>query len=691
LAEVRKNIDTRTRGGVVKLRIGSLLSACALAAAMVRAEEVHGVDPADMDPSARPCKNFYQYANGGWLKKNPIPLDYPSWGSFNELDERNRETLHQILERLARDRAAAAPGSEPRKLGDFYAACMDEAAIEARGLEPLTSELEHIDRVATVAELQAEIAHLQGLGADAVFVFGSEQDRKNTAEVIGAAFQGGLGLPDRDYYLKTDGESKKTRGQYLSHMTKMFELAGEPEPAAAAQAKRVLDLETDLARASMDRVDRRDSDKTYNKMDGGQLDALTPNFSWSAYFRDAGGPAAVPAVNVGQPKYFEAVSRLMKSVPLDDWKIYLRWKLLAAAAPSLSSKFVDEDFDFNGRILQGTPRNLPRWKRCVVATDGALGMALGRIWVQEYFPPESKKRADQMIRNMIAALAEDIQTLPWMSEATRKAALAKLSTFEPKIGYPDNWRDYSALRIEPGAYVLQVMNAADFERRRDLAKIGKSVDRTDWEMTPPTVNAYYNPLKNEIVFPAGILQPPFFDGQADDASNYGGIGAVIGHEMTHGFDDEGRKFDAQGNLKNWWTPEDLKNYEARAACVEKQFSGYVVEGGLHVNGKLVLGESIADLGGLKIAYNAFQKSLAGKPAPEGTDGLTADQRFFLGFARVWATNDRPEFARLVTKTNEHPLDRFRAVGAPSNMPEFARTFSCKAGDPMVRRKSCAIW
>jgi putative endopeptidase len=382
---------------------------------------------------------------------------------------------------------------------------------------------------------------------------------------------------------------------------------------------------------------------------------------------------------------------LLTEVPLDDWKTYLRWKLLGSAAPSLSSKFVDEDFDFYGRTLQGTPQNLPRWKRCVASTDNALGMALGKIWLKEHFPPESKQRADEMIHNMIAALGDDLKTLPWMGEATRKAALEKLSTFDPKIGYPSKWRDYSALKIDRSAHVVNVMNATDFEWHRDLVKIGKPVDRTDWQITPPTVNAYYNPLINEIVFPAGILQPPFFDGKADDAVNYGGIGAVIGHEMTHGFDDEGRKFDADGNLKNWWTPEDLKNYEARAACVEKQFSGYFVEKDLHVNGKLVLGESIADLGGLKIAYNAFQKSLDGKPASEKIDGFTPDQRFFLSFARVWATNDRPEFARLITQTNEHPLDRFRAVGAPSNMPEFAKAFSCKPGDPMVRRESCAIW
>jgi predicted metalloendopeptidase len=674
----------------VKIRGAALSTLLVLTASAGPAGEIHGIDPADMNPSAKPCENFYQYAVGGWLEKNPIPADYPSWGSFAALDQRNTESLRQILEKLASESSSAPAGSEERKLGDFYAACMDEKTIEAQGIDPLKPEFDRIEGIASLPDLQAEIARLQSRGANAVFAFGSEQDRKNSTDVIAAAVQGGLGLPDRDYYFKTDEESRQIRSKYLAHVTRMFELAGDAKAKAASRAKTVMDLETRLARASMDRVERQDSEKTYNRNDAAGLAKLTPNFSWTAYFRDIG--SAVPsAVNVAQPKYFEAVSALMKEAPLPDWKTYLRWKLLAAAAPSLSSKFVDENFDFYGRTLQGTPQNLPRWKRCVLATDGALGMALGKVWVKEYFPPESKKRADEMIRNMIAALSDDLQALPWMGEATRKAALHKLSTFDTKIGYPARWRDYSALKIDRAAHASNVMNGADFELHRDLGKVGKPVDRTDWEITPPTVNAYYNPLRNEIVFPAGILQPPFFDAKADDAVNYGGIGAVIGHEMTHGFDNEGRKFDAQGNLKNWWTAEDLKSYEARAACIEKQFSGYVVEGDLHVNGKLVLGESISDLGGLKIAYLAFRKSLAGKPEPEKIGGFTPDQRFFLSFARVWATNDRPEFARLITQTNEHPLDRFRAIGAPSNMSEFAAAFSCEPGDPMVRKESCAIW
>ena len=675
----------------MKIRAAAALTALAFAASLGAADDTPGINPADMDPSARPCENFYAYADGGWLAKNPIPADYPEWGAFSELQQRNVESLRKILEKLAGEASTAAPGSDERKLGDFYGACMDEKAIEAQGLSPLQPELDRIERIASLADLQTEVARLQLGGANAVFAFGSEQDRKNSAEVIAAAFQGGLGLPDRDYYLKPDDESKEIRAKYVAHTTRMFALAGFSKAKAAAAARTVLALETRMAGASMDRVERRDSDKTYNRMDAAALARLTPNFSWPAFFRDLGMPAAPAAVNIGQPKFFEAMSKLLGETPLENWKTYLRWKLLVDAAPSLSSKFVDENFDFFGRTLEGTPQNLPRWKRCVAAADNAMGMALGKIWVAEYFPPESKRRADEMIRNMIAALGDDLKTLPWMGEETRKAALHKLSNFDPKIGYPSRWRDYSALTIGRAAHVTNVMNASEFEAHRDLAKVGKPVDRTDWDITPPTVNAYYNPLRNEIVFPAGILQPPFFDGKADDAVNYGGIGAVIGHEMTHGFDDEGRKFDADGNLTNWWTPKDLESYQARAECVEKQFSGYVVEKGLNVNGKLVLGESIADLGGLKIAYNAFRKSLEGKPEPEKIAGFTADQRFFLSFARVWATNDRPEFARLVTKTNEHPLDRFRAIGAPSNMAEFARAFSCKAGDPMVRSEVCAIW
>ncbi len=653
------------------------------------AAATRGLDPGDMDPNASPCGDFYRYADGGWLKKNPIPADYPSWGAFNELDERNREILHQALEKLAVGQPAAS-GSEERKLADFYASCMDEPAIEAAGIAPLQEELDRIAAIADRASLQEEIARLQERGVNALFQFGSEEDRKNSSQVIAAALQGGLGLPDRDYYTKTDEESKQLRAKYVAHVAKMLELAGDVSVKAAEEAKTILDFETKLAIPAMTRVERRNPDNTYHPHRGEDLARLTPRFSWTAYLRGEGVPEGI-TVNVWQPKFFEAVNGLLDSEPLPVWKAYLRWQLLHAAAPSLSKKFVDEDFNFNQRTLQGTEENLPRWKRCVAATDQALGMALGKIYVRDHFPPQAKERADRMVKNLVAALREDLQSLPWMGAETRKAALAKLDAFAQKIGYPDKWRDYSRLTVSRGPYAANVLAASVFDFRRDLAKVGKPVDRTDWEMSPPTVNAYYQSARNEIVFPAGILQPPFFNAAADDAVNYGGIGAVIGHEMTHGFDDTGRKFDAQGNQRDWWTPEDLKNYESRARCVEKQFDAYVVEGDLHENGKLVLGESIADLGGVAIAHRAFVKSLEGKPAPPPIDRLTADQRFFLSWARIWATNDRPEFARLIVNTNPHPLGRFRAIGPPSNLQEFARAFTCKPGDPMIRADLCEIW
>ena len=416
---------------------------------------------------------------------------------------------------------------------------------------------------------------------------------------------------------------------------------------------------------------------------------MTPNFSWTAFLKEVDAPSVV-AINVGQPDFFAAVNHELTATPLPVWKQYLRWHLIHAAAPSLSKKFVDESFAFYGKTLEGTPENEARWKRCVSATDGALGFALGKAYVRDYFPPESKARADAMVKNLIAALRADLATLPWMGEETRKAALAKLNAFDPKIGYPDHWRDYSALTIDRGPYVLNVQRADDFEYHRDLRKIGKPVDRTEWGMTPPTVNAYYNAQKNEIVFPAGILQPPFFDAKADDAVNYGAMGSVIGHEMTHGFDDQGRKFDAMGNMREWWTPDDLKNYLERSKCVEDQYASYVYEG-QHVNGKLVLGEATADLGGLAIANRAYQMSRQGKPPVAPIDGLTDDQRLFLAWARVWAANIRPERAKLLLNTNPHPLAEFRAIGPPSTLPEFAKAFACKPGDPMVRKDQCQIW
>ncbi|HUK32193.1 MAG TPA: M13 family metallopeptidase, partial [Candidatus Acidoferrum sp.] len=614
----------------------------------------------------------------------------PSWGRFNELAERNRELLHQILEQASANTQASA-GSNEQKIGDFYASCMDEKQINAAGAKPLDAEFARIEAIHSPEELQAEIARLQGLGVGALFNFGSTQDEKNSSQVIGGADQGGLGLPDRDYYTKTDDKSKEIRKQYEDHVAKMLALAGDDSAKASSEAKAILDVETKLADASMTRVERRDPEKTYHKMNRTILQTLTPNWSWENYFQDI-GYTNIEFVDVSAPKFFETMSQALKETPLETWKTYLRWHLVNSYAPYLSDAFVDENFNFGGRVLQGTKELLPRWKRCVMATDRRLGEALGQTYVQKYFPPEAKARALDLVNRLTEVLRDDLKTLPWMSPATRKQALIKLAAFTRKIGYPDKWRDYSAYMVDRGPYALNQMRGAEFEFKRDLNKIGKPVDRTEWGMTPPTVNAYYSSEKNEIVFPAGILQPPFFDPKADDASNYGGIGAVIGHEMTHGFDDSGRKFDAQGNLRDWWTPEDEKNFNERAACVEKQFDSYAVQDDIHENGKLELGESIADLGGLNLAYRALQKTEKGKkPAPIG--GFTADQRFFLAYAQIWASNDRPEFERLMVNTNPHPLARFRAIAAPSNMPEFAHAFDCKAGDAMVRPAAirCQIW
>jgi predicted metalloendopeptidase len=651
----------------------------------------HGFDLANLDRTCAPCQDFNQFATGGWMAKNPIPADYPSWGVDNIVAERNREILHQILEDAAKN-PAAARGSNEQKIGDYYGTCMDTEKIETAGLKPLQAEFERIENLKDSKSLEAEIAHLQSIGVQALFEVDSTQDFKDSTQVTGEVDQGGLGLPDRDYYTRDDEKSKQQRDEYAKHVTKMFELMGDSPAKAAAESQVVMDLETKLAKASQTNVERRDPQAVYHRMPQAQLRTLAPNFPWQDYFT-AVGLAGKGDVNVTAPEFFKEMSALAGSEPMANWKTYLRWHLINAAARDLSSPFVDENFHFKGTILTGTKENLPRWKRCVQYTDGALGEALGRVYVEKAFPPEAKARALAMVKNLEATLADDLRQLPWMSEATRRQALIKLQAITNKIGYPDKWRDYSTLEINRGPFVENVFRADEFEFRRILNKVGKPVDRAEWDMTPPTVNAYYNPQLNEIVFPAGILQPPFFDFKADDALNYGAIGAVIGHEMTHGFDDEGAQFDPQGNLKDWWTPEDLKEFKARGECIVKQFDGFAVEGALHENGKLVEGESIADLGGVVIAYTAFEKSLAGKPRPPEIEGFTPEQRFFLGYARAWEENMRPEFERMLTNVDPHPLPKFRVIGPLSNFPAFAQAFHCQPGDPMVRPPSdrCAIW
>ena len=668
-----------------------LLSLLSLVIVAAPVAPEHGVNTASLDRSCAPCKDFNQFANGGWEAKNPIPPAYPAWGVGNEVNERNREVLHQILEDAAKN-TMAVRGSSEQKVGDYYGTCMNTTRIDSEGLKPLQPEFDRIRQITNNAGLDAEIAHLQSIGVGAFFDVDSTQDFKDSTQVTGEVDQGGLGLPDRDYYTRDDPKSKEQRAEYQKHVAKMFELMGDPAATAAAEAQTVMDLETQLAKASQTVVERREPKNVYHRMPQAGLKTLAPSFPWEEYFT-AVGLAGKGDVNVTAPDFFKEMGQMISAQPIANWKIYLRWHLINAAASSLSTPFVDEDFHFKGTILTGTKEILPRWKRCVRFTDRALGEALGQVYVKKAFPPEAKTRALTMVKNLEAALADDIRTLPWMSEATRQQALVKLHAINNKIGYPDKWRDYSALDIKRGPYVENVFRAATFEVHRDLNKVGKPVDRNEWGMSPPTVNAYYNPQLNEIVFPAGILQPPYFDFQADDALNYGAMGAIIGHEMTHGFDDEGSQFDGQGNLKNWWTPEDKKNFDARGACIAQQFDGFAVEDKLHENGKLVEGESIADLGGLAIAYAAYQKSLEGKPRPKDMDGFTPEQRFFLAYAQSWAENMRPEYSRMLTNVDPHPLPKFRVIGPLSNLPAFAKAFGCRAGDPMVRPPSdrCGIW
>ncbi|MGB8474407.1 MAG: M13 family metallopeptidase [Candidatus Acidiferrum sp.] len=647
-----------------------------------------GFDTSNLDRTCKPCDDFYQFAMGGWMKANPIPPEYSTWGSFSQLLDKNQQNLRQILE--AAEKQQAAPGSNEQKIGDFYASCMDTTAIEAAGTKPIDADLASIAEMKNGADLQAEAVRLQKEGVGVLFRFSAQQDAKDSSQVVGAAWQGGLGLPEREYYLKQDDKSKQLREAYAKHVAKMFELLGDSGETAVAEANRVLRIETSLAEASMKNTDLRDPNKTYHRMKLADLRAMTPNFNWESYFKALGHPG-LNQINVGQPDFFKALDAQLTATPLADWKTYYRWHLVDSAASELPEKFVDEEFAFRGKTLTGAKEIQPRWKRCTRATDRALGEALGQLYVQKYFPPAAKAHALVMVHNLISALHDDLQTLPWMSPETRAQATAKLEAFAVKIGYPDKWRDYSALKIDRVSYLENQKRASEFDFQRRLAKIGKPVDRTEWGMTPPTVNAYNNSSMNEIVFPAGILQPPFYDPKADDAVNYGGMGAVIGHEITHGFDDHGSQFDGRGDLKNWWTPEDLKNFKQRAACVQTQFDNYVVDGDLHENGKLVLGESIADLGGLAISYAAYEKSLEGKPRPPDKDGFTPEQRFFLGWAQVWGANDRPEYERLMANTNPHPLPRFRGNGPLSNMAEFAKAFGCKKGDPMVREQICKIW
>jgi len=646
-------------------------------------------DVTRMDTTCKPCEDFYQFVNGNWIKDNPPPASFARWGTFQILQESNLKVLRDILEDAARSNAAA--GTSEQIVGSFYASCMDESRVESRGAAPIADELARIDKVGNIRSLQAEVARLHEAGTATLFIFGASHDYKNSSQNIAWALQGGLSLPNKDYYTKTDDKSRQTREGFVKHVARMFELLGDRPDASAKAAQTVMRIEMQLADASMNPVERRNPAAQDNKRTIAQLRVLTPEFSWTDYLAARGIPK-VARINIAQLKFFEGMDRMLKATPLADWKTYLRWRVLHEAAPRLSSKFVDENFNFFSRTLTGARELQPRWRRCVAAADELLGEALGKVYVEKQFSTEAKARMDAMIDNLVRAYRERIQNLDWMSAGTRQQALLKLAAFTRKIGNPPKWKDYSSLRLSRDSYFLNARQAMALEEKWDIEKIDKPVDKTEWSMTPPTVNAYYSPPNNEIVFPAGILQPPFFDPLADDALNYGAIGAVIGHELTHGFDDQGSQFDPQGNLQSWWTEEDRNKFTTRAECVAEQFSGYRTSDGTNLNGKLVLGESIADLGGLTIAYHALLKSMEGKPRPT-IDGFTPEQRFFIGWGMIWAMSQRSESERQQALGDTHPLSRFRVNGPLSNLEEFAAAFGCKAGDAMVRssNRRCQVW
>jgi putative endopeptidase len=673
------------------IAVAVLVALPVLAAAADGPARVPGFDPTAIDRGTPACTDFYQFACGNWLTRNPVPPDRARWGRFDELAERNQTALRGILEKVS----ANDPKREAidQKIGDQYAACMDEAAIEAKGIAALKPELDRIAGLGSKAGMPGELAHLHEGGVDAAFRFGSVPDFKDANSVIAGTDQGGLGLPDRDYYVKDDAKSVELRTKYLAHVQKMLELSGEPATAAAADARAVMDLETALARASLERVKRRDPANIYHKMKVAELQALTSVFDWTAYLAAAAGPP-VTELNVTVPDFYKAFNAQLDRAPLDAWKAYLRWHLLHENANLLPAAFVNENFSFYGQVLTGAKELRPRWKRCVAVVDSELGEALGRRYVEATFGAEGKVRTSKMVAALEAALERDLKTLPWMTDATKTQALGKLHAIANKIGYPDRWRDYSSLRIARGDALGNELRAEEFEVRRDLAKIGRTLDRSEWSMSPPTVNAYYSALQNNINFPAGILQPPFYDNAMDDAVNFGGIGAVIGHELTHGFDDQGRKFAANGDLSDWWTEEDAKEFEKRAGCIADEYSGFTVAGDVHVNGKLTLGENTADNGGVRIAYMALMQTLAdaaGKRAPGVIDGFTPEQRFFLGFGQVWCQNETEESARLRANVDPHSPGRYRVNGVVANMPEFQQAFGCKAGDAMVRENACRVW
>ena len=645
-----------------------------------------------MDQSVDPGKDFYHFADGTWLKDNPVPADKSRWASFNELADRNWYLIHGILDSASAD--ATSPQHSPRReVGDFFASAMDTNRIEKLGFKPIAADLKRIDRLKSTKDVFALLADFHRRGIGGIFNSGFGPDAKNSSIYAYHLHQGGLSLPDRDYYLK--GTFVDTRVKYRGHITKMFTLLGEEPDQAAADAATVLALETELAKASRSRVDLRDPDKNYNKFVTAEFVAKDPAIPWDIYFTESGLAPASPAAGkdivpltyeiVGQPEFFDAVDKLLRERPLADWKVYLRWHLLHNSAPYLQSAVEEENFAFFGKVLTGQDQQEPRWKRAAHVIDGSIGEALGQLYVEKYFPPEAKMRMNDLVENLKVVFHDRLEKVDWMSEATKAKALEKFARFTQKIGYPDKFRDYSSVQIRRDDYLGNVRRAEAFETHRELVRLGKPVDRSEWGMTPETVNAYFNPLLNEIVFPAGILQPPFFDITMDDAVNYGAIGVVIGHEMTHGYDDEGRKYDADGNLNGWWTDADAKEFEARAQKVVDEYDSFEPLPGLHVNGKLTLGENIADLGGVNIAYDALERVLAKDPSKrKKIDGFTPEQRFFISFAQIWRTNIRDAESRRLVTVDPHSPGQFRSFGPLVNFQPFYDAFNIKPGDPIWR-------